>query len=284
MFQPVHSRIIYQTFLLQAANTLRDVAKPRIFASAIHLFFVFKILFMSILATLPRIPELWAGFWQLIYPDLCVACEAELPRPGACFCISCHLKLTPSDMYRLPENEFTDRFWGRIPLTGAAAMYYFTRKSPIQHALHELKYRNRPDVGIRIGRAFGQLLRQAPHFQTVDAIVPVPLHPKKERLRGYNQSAMFGQGIAEAMEIPQLPHALMRALFTATQTRKKRMDRFQNVEQVFVVKKPALVEGKHILLIDDVLTTGATLERCAEILIQVPGVQLSMATIAIATN
>lgn len=185
-------------------------------------------------------------------------------------------------MYRLPENEFTERFWGRLALTGGAAMYYFTRKSPIQRALHRLKYKNQPDIGLKLGREFGLLLLQAPHFQNIDYIVPIPLHPKKERMRGYNQSAMFAQGLAESLGAVHLPRALARNTQTATQTRKKRMDRFSNVETVFCVRQASLLESRHILLVDDVLTTGATLEMCAQTLQQVPGIQLSMATIAIA--
>jgi len=161
-------------------------------------------------------------------------------------------------------------------------MYYFTRKSPIQRALHRLKYKNQPDIGLKLGREFGRQLLEASHFQHIDCVVPIPLHPKRERMRGYNQSAMFAQGIAESLGAAHLPHALARNTQTATQTRKKRMDRFSNVETVFCVRQAPLLESRHILLVDDVLTTGATLEMCAQMLQEVPGIKLSMATIAIA--
>jgi ComF family protein len=237
---------------------------------------------MAIFAVRNFAQSLYKGLLQLFYPELCVACQYELPAGDSCFCMRCRLKLSPSDMYRLPENEFTERFWGRLALTGGAAMYYFTRKSPIQRALHRLKYKNQPDIGLKLGREFGRLLLQAPHFQNIDYIVPIPLHPKKERMRGYNQSAMFAQGLAESLGAVHLPRALARNTQTATQTRKKRMDRFSNVETVFCVRQASLLESRHILLVDDVLTTGATLEMCAQTLQQVPGIQLSMATIAIA--
>ena len=187
-------------------------------------------------------------------------------------------------MYQTRENEFTDRLWGRLNLESAAAMYYFTRKSPIQQALHQLKYHNQPDIGLKIGRLFGQKLKTSALFHSVQAVVPVPLHPKKERLRGYNQSAMFAQGISEAMDIPALNKALVRRKFTETQTKKKRMERFDNVDDVFEVARPAQIEGKHLLLVDDVLTTGATLEVCGQALLNIPNTRLSMATIAIAVN
>ena len=238
---------------------------------------------MRFQSSLPTLQEMWEGFLHLLFPEICVACGQDLPVTGSCFCLKCQLALDPSDMYMLRDNEFTDRFWGRLPLEGGAALYHFTRKSPVQRALHQLKYHNKPDIGIKIGRAFGQKLRNSEIFQSVDNIIPVPLHPRKERMRGYNQSTMFAQGIAEVLEVPVLNSVLVRNKFTASQTRKKRIERFQNVDQVFTVEKPALLEGRHLLLVDDVLTTGATLEICGLALLEVPGTRLSLATIAIAT-
>lgn len=235
------------------------------------------------LSPLPFLREMAKGLLHLSYPDLCVACSRDLPTPGFCFCLKCRLKLHTSDMYRVSENEFTNRFWGRMPVTAGAAMYYFTRKSPIQSALHQLKYRNKPEIGLKLGRQFGQMLAGAEPFRTVEGIIPVPLHPKKERLRGYNQSMQFAKGLSEAWGgLPVYTDVLIRNLFTESQTRKKRMDRFQNVGEVFVIRKPGIIQGKHILLVDDVLTTGATLEMCGAAILGVEGCTLSLATIAIA--
>lgn len=187
-------------------------------------------------------------------------------------------------MYLVQENEFVDRLWGRVNLFSGAAAYYFTRHSPIRMAVHHLKYKNKPDIGLMIGREFGQKLKGSNLFNTIEAIVPVPLHPRKERLRGYNQSQVFAQGIAEAMDLPLLGKVLVRRAFTQTQTAKKRMERFQNVGEVFAVLKPQAIAGKHMLLVDDVLTTGATLEVCGQALLNVEGTKLSCATIAIATR
>lgn len=234
--------------------------------------------------TLPTVRELWDGFLHLLFPELCVACGEELPGGNSCFCFRCQVKIATSDMHLVRENEFTNRLWGKLNLQGGAAMYYFTRKSPIQRALHQLKYHNKPEIGIKIGRVFGQKLKSSEIFKSVEAIIPVPLHPKKERLRGYNQSAVFAQGLGEAMEVPVVQKALVRRSFTETQTKKKRMERFKNVGEVFVVDTPSLIEGKHLLLVDDVLTTGATLEVCGQALLAVPDTKLSLATIAIATT
>lgn len=226
--------------------------------------------------------SLWNGFLHLMFPDLCVACEQDLPAPGACFCMACRVKLAPSDMYLQPDNEFTQRFWGRLPVQTGAALYYFHRKSPIQHALHQLKYHNKPQIGLKIGREFGRKLANAPIFRTVQLVVPVPLHPRKERLRGYNQTALLAEGLAESMGIDCARNALQRNVYAESQTRKKRLDRFQNVQAAFQPAQPALLQGKHVLLVDDVLTTGATLETCGQTILELPGTQLSLATIAIA--
>ncbi len=228
--------------------------------------------------------QLWTGMLQLLYPELCVACGQDLPFSATCFCMHCKSRLSVSDMYKCRDNEFVHRLWGRLPLQSGAAAYYFTRNSPIRHAIHHLKYRNKPEIGKILGREFGRQLKRSADFQTIDLIVPVPLHPKKERLRGYNQSAMIAQGLAEAMDVPLLNGVLVRNTHTETQTHKKRMDRFQNVDAMFGLRKPHLLAGKHILLADDVLTTGATLEVCGQTLLQAEGARLSCATIAIAAR
>ncbi|MEQ1747336.1 MAG: phosphoribosyltransferase family protein [Saprospiraceae bacterium] len=182
------------------------------------------------------------------------------------------------------ENSFSERFWGRLPIETGTAMYFFNRKSPIQKALHRLKYQNQPDIGVRIGWLLGNQLRQSPLYRDLDGIVPVPLHPQKEHLRGYNQSEKLAEGIAETLNVPVLKGVLVRVSISESQTRKKRMARFENVDEVFAVRRPDRAKGKHLLLVDDVLTTGATLEACGKQLLNVPNVRLSMATIAIAVH
>jgi len=187
-------------------------------------------------------------------------------------------------MHLAQTNAFTDRFWGRVPIVTGAALYFFSRKSPIQKALHRLKYQNQSDIGTRIGRQLGHLLKQSSLYADLEGIIPVPLHPKKERLRGYNQSAMLAAGLADALRLPVMTGVLIRNAYSESQTRKRRMARFNNVQDVFSVQRPDRIRGKHLLLVDDVLTTGATLEACGQALLQAPDVRLSMATIAIAAH
>jgi len=230
----------------------------------------------------PSLSELCESVIHLVYPELCVACNRELPAADTCFCLPCSLRLVPFQMDRPTDNAFTDRFWGRVPVEWGVSAYHFSRKSPVQKALHQLKYRNNPDVGVKMGRHLAVKMKSNPLVPSFDLIIPVPLHQARERLRGYNQSAMFARGISEIMDVPVRTDCVKRVLATSSQTRKKRMERFSNVSEVFAVMKPDVLKGKRILLVDDVLTTGATLELCAAALSQVEGVRTGMATIAIA--
>lgn len=227
----------------------------------------------------------WRGISQLFYPDLCVACQGELPEPDTCFCYTCQIKMEPTHMVGAVENAFTDRFWGRLELSSATAMFYFTRKSPVQRALHALKYGNQPEVGFRLGRALGAQLLMAPHVQGIDRIIPVPLHPLKERLRGYNQSYWFAKGIGSRLQDAVVcRRALRRRLNTGSQTRARRMERFENVSTSFELADTKGLKGEHVLLVDDVMTTGATLETCGRLLQDAGIGALSLATIAFAIN
>jgi competence protein ComFC len=226
----------------------------------------------------------WAdSLLHLFYPKLCIGCQKTLPTSEfSCFCLHCRSGLQPTDLHQRADNIFTDRFWGRVPLRAGAAMYYFLKKTPIQRALFQLKYNNQPEVGVRIGALYGAVLAETPLFQQVDYLVPVPLHPKREQHRGYNQSTMFARGLSQTMRVPVAEQVLVRRTHTTSQTKRHRVERFENVGDVFEVTDAKLFSGKHVLLIDDVLTTGATLEACGQQLIQIPNLHLSMATIAIA--
>lgn len=234
---------------------------------------------------MPRLLSWWNAFVHLLYPQLCVACDAAMPSSRRqCFCFTCRSKIELAHFHETKENDMTERLWGRLPIEAAAALYYYAKKSPVQRALHHLKYRNQPDIGKRLGRLLGSQLYNAPLFMELDCIVPVPLHPLKERKRGYNQSMAFALGLADALQIPIYANALARKQDSVSQTNKQRMERFQNVGEVFVLNYIDHLEGKHILLVDDVLTTGATLEFCGNLLLSIPGVKISIATIAVARN
>lgn len=221
---------------------------------------------------------------SLFFPHLCLACERNAPPYGTHICTSCKATLPESNYHIRKDNPFTEKFWGRIDLHAGTAMYLFTKESRVQHLIHNLKYNRKQEVGTILGRKLGTTLQQAPLFAGVDVIVPVPLHIRKLRIRGYNQSEVFAEGISESFGRPCIGDGMRRVVHSASQTKQSREARLHNVGEVFEVNKPKSLERKHILLVDDVLTTGATLETCASRLLELPGTRVSMATIAIATH
>jgi len=182
------------------------------------------------------------------------------------------------------QNPVLERFWGRVALEHASSSYVFSKGGRLQNLIHKLKYEGQPEIGIELGKRFGSLLKNTAPYDTVTNIVPVPLHPKKEKIRGYNQAAMFAQGLAEGMNKPWSENYLIRVENTTTQTQKSRMDRFDNVANAFAVAQTKELAHQHILLVDDVITTGATLEACAHKLLAVEGVKVSLAVIALAST
>ena len=220
-------------------------------------------------------------FAALFYPDYCPACGAVLVRNERCICSHCALHLPRTGDSRLSPNPTERLFWGRVPVAAAAALFKFKKGGGVQSLVHHLKYTERPDIGRYFGRMLGEELRQHPLFRQADALVPIPLHPKKRRLRGYNQSEEIAVGIALAMGKPVWPEVLVRQVATATQTKRSAFQRWENVRTVFAVPDPARIAGRHLLLVDDVITTGSTMEAAALKLLEAPGVTVSMAALAV---
>jgi len=219
----------------------------------------------------------------LLYPNLCLACQESLASVESVLCVRCQYYISPTNYHLETPNPVLDRFWGRIELEHACTGFIFNKGSALQHLIHELKYNNQPKVGIELGQQCGLLLQEVDSYNTIDCIIPVPLHPKKLRQRGYNQAALFGQGIAEILQKPCLENHLVRAKYTDTQTKKSRLERLSNVEEAFSVQEKEMLQQQHILLVDDVITTGATLEACAQQLLAIQGVKVSIAAIALAS-
>ena len=222
-------------------------------------------------------------FVGLFYPHLCLACGYNLSAGDESnICISCEYHMVKTHFHLKKTNEFTDRLAGRVPLHSATALYYFIKDTPVQKMLHKLKYSNKPEIGIEMGQLYGAMLIDSPIYHDIDVIVPVPLHPRKEHKRGYNQSIKFGEGLADAMRKPMLKDGLIKVELNESQTRKNRMERAENTQDMYELNPMAKLEGKHILLVDDVMTTGATIEACVLPLLTIPNVKISVATIAIA--
>lgn len=218
----------------------------------------------------------------LLYPTVCAACGTPLFKWEQLVCTRCRCML-PKTGYELhEENPLARMFYGRVRLKAVTACFFFSKDGKVQHLIHELKYKGNSDVGFFLGQEIGKSIKKAPLFQGLDYLIPVPLHPKRERERGYNQSKMIAVGISEATGILVGEKYLLRSVNTATQTHKSKEERWQNVKDIFELQHAEQLEGKYVLLIDDVLTTGATLEACALKLSTVPGISISCATAACA--
>ena len=220
----------------------------------------------------------------LVYPKLCKSCNKKNPSADPFFCVGCYLKIPKTDFHLEKGNEFTKRFWGRLNIETAAAYFRFIKGGRAQPLIHKIKYHNQRKLATELGEEYGRVLKQAPIFRSAHIIVPVPLHPKKEHERGYNQSDLFAIGLSASMKIPWIKNGLKRTKYTETQTKKTKMERLQNMMEVFAVGNTAALIGKHVLLVDDVLTSGATLEACGSKILELPNTKLSLATIAIANH
>lgn len=219
---------------------------------------------------------------NFFFPELCAACQEHLLTGEKVLCIRCILHLPETGCWKNADNSIAKQFWGKVPLHTAVAWCHFGKGTGMQRMIHQLKYKNRPDIGLRLGQLCAGALSQGDIFGDPDLIVPVPLHPAKQKGRGYNQAACFGRGLSEVWELPLREDVLRRVKNTSSQTRKHRFERSANVERVFEVSQDRLQGIAHVLLVDDVLTTGSTLAAAATELLKVPGLKVSVLTLAFA--
>jgi ComF family protein len=216
-------------------------------------------------------------FISLFFPRYCLACELALVKGEDMICTGCLLDMPRSGQGH--DAAFFSRLYGRLPVQTAFMLYQFSKGSRVQHLLHALKYRSQPDLGVALGRLAGHDLRKRGVHERVDLIVSVPLHEKRKRVRGYNQSERFAQGMAEILLLPCCDTA-MRCTKTQSQTRRGKLHRWLNVKDSFEVIQPDVISGKRILLVDDVITTGSTVEACGQTLLMAGCAELSVACIA----
>ncbi|MBS1920014.1 MAG: ComF family protein [Bacteroidetes bacterium] len=230
-----------------------------------------------------NLQEIKESFLQFLFPHICSGCGSDLLSNGSYLCMQCTDALPETNFEVHPDNPVEKKFWGRLPIHNATSQYYFTKESLIQSLVHQVKYKENKELGLQLGRLMGININRSGRFN-VDALIPLPLFPAKEKKRGYNQSMLLCEGMAAVMNIPVLNDIIIRPQFTETQTRKGRVDRWINVEGKFILIKPESIRNKHILLIDDVITTGATLESCGAELLKAENTRLSIATLCYASR
>ena len=219
------------------------------------------------------------SFIKLFLPDVCVACGAELLESESGACLLCLYKIPRTNNFLKENNSAEILMAGRIPFERIVTFSYFVEGGVLRPMVHKLKYSDGKDMGILLGKMFGEDLLASDFINNIDIIVPVPLHPKKQRSRGYNQAEIIAHGISEATEIPVMSNNFIRVVFNPTQTKRTKTERWENVSGIFKIKDSSLFDGKHILLVDDVITTGSTIEACGNVLQNCDNLKISIATI-----
>ena len=224
---------------------------------------------------------MFKDFINLLYPQPCLACGTILTTTEDSICTSCIINLPKTNYHLHNENPLNKIFWGRVSIEMVAAYYFFNKGNKVQNLLHQLKYKGAKNVGEKIGLLYGYELLESNNFKDVDFIVPVPLHPKKLKKRVYNQSESFANGLSQSLNKEVVTNLLLRTVNSETQTKKSRFNRWENVATIFTISNASAIDGKHVLLVDDVITTGATIEGCAQLLTQ-NNAKVSVVTIACA--
>jgi len=226
--------------------------------------------------------DLWDDFISLLFPRLCYGCGNHLLRNENLLCTGCYVTIPRTNYHLEIENPVAQLFWGRCLLEKAAAFSFYNKGSRIRNLIHNLKYKGIKALGYELGRIYALSLQSSGFTAGVDLIIPVPLHPSKKRIRGFNQSESISDGIADVTGLPVDTFSLVRMTISATQTNRSRYERWTNVEDIFRVEDAEAIKGRHILLVDDVITTGSTIESCANELLKVDGVRVSVVALAFA--
>jgi len=224
----------------------------------------------------------FSDFFNLMYPDLCLVCGESLLQNEQHLCLNCLYNIPKTNFHLQNANPIEKRFWGKVPIYRGTAFFFFQKGSAFQKLLHSLKYKGNKEVGQVLGKYAAVDLLDSEDFASIDVIIPVPLHAKKLEKRGYNQSEWIGNGLSEILKIPQDVTTLCRVKENVTQTKKSVFERYENTEGIFELKDKNALIGKHILLVDDVLTTGSTLEACVRVLIEIDDVKVSIFALAVA--
>ena len=224
-----------------------------------------------------------ADFISLFYPTYCKGCGQTLIRGEKHLCCHCLSNLPKTNFHTYKNNPIEMIFAGRVPIFRATSFCFFRQGNVIQTVVHQLKYNKNQAIGTYMGHLLGSCLLKDKEFASIDIILPIPLHPNKRKKRGYNQSECIGKGLAKIMSKEMDTTSLIRTVETSSQTKKTRYERVENTSGIFQVTSPEKLTNKHILLIDDVITTGATIESAAQQLVSLIGTKVSVASLAYTT-
>jgi ComF family protein len=230
------------------------------------------------------IQHLLSDSLHYFFPKHCEGCGTDLVYNNQLLCLRCTSQLPYTGFENIPNNPIEHLFVGRLPVKAASSCFYFAKGHLVQHLIHQLKYKHNTAVGKYMGALMGKAILKSTCFGHIDYLIPMPLTAIKEFKRGYNQAAVISEGMSEVMNVPLLLNNICKTIHTDTQTKKHRSERWNNVEGSFIIKKPTILHGKHVLIVDDVITTGATLEACAQALSGIPGIRISVATLATASK
>lgn len=228
------------------------------------------------------IKDIGDDFLSLLFPRLCISCHTHLVKGEKVLCTTCLLSMARTDFHSRRENALEKAFWGRCLVERAAAFSVYNRGSRIRKLIHALKYEGRKDIGRMLGELYGSVLAGCGFMDGIDLIIPVPLHPARQRRRGYNQSECIAEGLSGATHLPVRTNIIIRTGLTGTQTKSGRYERWVNVKGFFHVPDPALINGSHVLIVDDVITTGSTMEACVNALHDAGEVKVSLVALAAA--
>jgi len=219
---------------------------------------------------------------HLLYPDYCIGCDLQLQSGEHILCTYCRIHIPETNFHRYNDPNMQKVFQDRIPIENATALFHFEKKGQVQQILHNLKYRGQEHISSFLGNWLGVQLATSPKYAIIDVVIPVPIHPKKKKIRGYNQVSGFAQALAKHLNCHCEEHLLLKSKNTKTQVFKNKFKRNDEIYNAFTLSTKIDFKDKHILLVDDIMTTGATLEACGLVLLQIPNIKLSIATIAIA--
>lgn len=219
---------------------------------------------------------------NLFFPPVCAGCHSFLISGEMVICTICRHHLPLTNHHLNPENEAFKKFYGRVPVEHSSTLLYFHKKGIVQELIHNLKYKGQEEIGTVLGEWYAEDLKNLEILQSVDEIIPVPLHKRKLRERGYNQVTNFGLTLSNGLNIHYNPNLLVRNIYSKTQSKKNLLNRSEGIDTIFDVIFSEKDHDKHFLLIDDVLTTGSTLEACSHALLKIPGAKISIVCMAMA--